>query len=286
VDVHTVGLRGEGERHHRAAPTDVAALTAAARAAEPDLVFHLAGVLQAADPTAYYCVNAAYAAALLHALDGAGRGACPVLLVGTAAEYGRVADAELPVGEDTPARPVTHYGISKLAQTLLGLSLATTTGRPLVVARPFNLVGPGLPSHLAVASFARQIRDVLGGRRPPVVETGTLGSSRDFVDVGDAVEAYWRLVRCPAAYGQVVNVCTGREVTLGDALARLVALSGVAIEVRADAARHQPGEASRSVGDPGRLRRLLGWSPRRSLEESLARMLAEPPPEPGALAEP
>src|SRR2546423_2806225 len=99
--------------------------------------------------------------------------------------------------------------MSKFMQTLLGISAASTGSQPIVIARPFNIIGVGMPEHLALASFALQIREIKAGSRPPVIEVGELKSARDFIDVEDVVELYWKLISNDKAYGQIFNVCTG-----------------------------------------------------------------------------
>jgi GDP-4-dehydro-6-deoxy-D-mannose reductase len=273
VEVHTLGVKPNCGNHHHANPADGAAMSAAVAEARPDYVLHLAGVSHAQDLALYYSVNTLYAANLLQALEIAGRQDCPVLLTGTSAEYGLVAGEQLPITEETPARPYNHYGISKLAQTLMGLALARH-GRPLVMVRPFNIIGPGMPDYISVQSFARQIADIVKARRPPVIEVGNLNSSRDFVDVDEAVRIYWQIVQTPAAYGEVINVCSGRGVPMGHLLDQLIALSGISIEIRPDPARLKPVDVPRHYGSPEKLQNILGYVPGKNLDASLKRILA------------
>lgn len=274
VEVHTLGVKPARGNHHYADPADVGALIAAVAEARPDYVIHLAGVTHTQDFTLYYSINTLYAARLLQALELTEQQNCPVLLVGTSAEYGLVKSEQLPITEDTPTRPYSHYGISKLAQTLMGLALAQN-GRPLVMVRPFNIIGPGMPEYLSVQSFARQIADSIKGRRPPVIEVGNLSSSRDFVAVNEVVKIYWQLVQTPTAYGEVVNVCSGRGVVMGDLLARLIAIANVPIEVRSDPTRLKPVDVPVHYGSSEKLRSILGHIPSESLDITLGRILAE-----------
>jgi GDP-4-dehydro-6-deoxy-D-mannose reductase len=274
VEVHTLGIKPGCGNHHHANPADGAAMSAAVAEARPDYVIHLAGVTHAQDLTLYYSVNTLYAATLLRALEIAGRQDCPILLTGTSAEYGLVTGEQLPITEETPARPYNHYGISKLAQTLMGSVLARH-GRPLVMVRPFNIIGPGMPDYISVQSFARQIADIVKGRRPPVIEVGNLNSSRDFVDVDEAVKVYWRLVQTPAAYGEVFNVCSGRGVVVGDVLARLVALAGLPIEIRVDPTRFKAIDVPVHFGSLEKLQNILGYVTGKNLDASLKCILAE-----------
>jgi nucleoside-diphosphate-sugar epimerase len=270
VEVHTLGSEVVRPNHHVVDPMNLESLTAAVAAAAPDYVFHLAGVAVAKAYDLYYRVNTLYAAGLLSALEIAGLGKIPVLLVGTSAEYGLVSEIDLPITEDTPAAPYNHYGISKLAQTLMGCALATTT-RPLIMVRPFNIIGPGMPNHLALSSFVQQLLRAPHDH-PAEIRVGNLNTSRDFIDVEEVVKIYWRLAQNPNAYGEIVNVCSGAPTSLGDLLAKLISISGRRVEVRTDSAKFKSLDIANHYGSREKLIRLLGYAPCTSLDTSLTRI--------------
>lgn len=276
LEVHTISCRDAATPHHHriADVTDIEALTALMRSIRPDYVFHLAGISQSPDPTLFYKINTQYAVALLAALNESGFTRCPVLLVGTAAEYGKITAAQLPVREDLSPRPYSHYGISKLAQTLAGLA-AWNDGQPVVVARPFNVIGPGMPEHISVQSFALQITSIIKGRIPPVVEVGNINTTRDFIDVRDVVRIYWQLVQTPAAYGEIVNICSGRGSHMKDIMAKLIELSGGRIEVRSIHSRLKPVDVPAHYGSAEKLLKILGSVPHTDIEKTLAHILED-----------
>jgi GDP-4-dehydro-6-deoxy-D-mannose reductase len=193
-------------------------------------------------------------------------------VVGSAEEYGAVADAGRPISEDTPLRPLSPYAASKVAQEYLALQYALGHGLPVVRTRTFNHTGPGRGAVFAESSFARQIADIQAGRREPRIVVGNLDAVRDFSDVRDVVGAYALLVE-RGAPGEVYNVCSGRGVRIGFVLERLVALSGVKVEIREEQALLRQADIPFLVGDYGRLR-ALGWSPEIPLDRSLADLLA------------
>jgi nucleoside-diphosphate-sugar epimerase len=269
-----MGPNPVGRTHHRLDPSDMGAIIHAVEEARPDCVFHLAGVSGPQEFLASYSINVMYGARLLEALAVTGQEGCPVLLVGTSAEYGMVDAEHLPIREETPARPYSHYGISKLAQTSMGV-LVARTGRPLIMARPFNIIGPGMPEHLVIQTLARQLANIHRGVCGPVLEVGNLSASRDFVSVHDAVRIYWDLVRTPAAYGEIVNVCSGRPVVIGDLLERFMSLTGLQVEVRTDPRRVKPMDVPVHYGSPERLRRLVGFVPSGELDAVIMEIWAE-----------
>lgn len=251
--IETVPLSARG-----AQLMDVVWLREQLLAAAPDYIFHLAGTAGAASTEEQFQVNTLYGAALLEAAVEAGLKNCPFLLVGTAAEYGRVRAEDLPLKEEAPCSPYSVYGISKLAQTQLGL-MAASRGQAVVVARPFNIVGPGMPPHLALGAFQQQLGEIKERKRPPILKTGNLDATRDFIHVHDVVRLYWALVREPEARGQIFNLCTGVGTSLRVALEALVAATGLEVQIDRDQSRRlKEVDVPFHFGSNARLHRLLG----------------------------
>jgi GDP-4-dehydro-6-deoxy-D-mannose reductase len=256
---------------------DAAAVTSALAAARPDRIVHLAGQSSVhhswIDPGATLRTNVMGVVHLLEAVRA--EGLRPrILVVGSADEYGIVADPSAPVKEDTPLRPVSPYAVSKVAQSLLALEYAAPGGPEVLRTRTFPHTGPGRGEAFAESSFARQIVEVAAGQRPPVLSVGNLDSVRDFTDVRDVVRAYWALLERGAA-GEVYNVCSGAGVRVGDVLQRLIALSGAAVEIRQDPGRFRPSDIPVLVGDPSRLKDATGWAPRLALDRTLSDLLED-----------
>ncbi|MCS6843384.1 MAG: NAD-dependent epimerase/dehydratase family protein [Caldilineales bacterium] len=249
---------------------DAAAVRRLVAETQPAVVYHLAGLNKSDDPAAFFRVNVLTTLHLLEALRHEAPSAA-LLAVGSAAEYGPPPD-DGPLDEEAPLRPATAYGASKAAQTLLMRSYAAA-GLTTFVARPFNLLGPGLPPSMAAAAFAHQIVLREQGLADGPIRVGNLAARRDFLDVRDAVRGYHLIVRRGAA-GGVYNVCSGRAVAVQALLDRLVGMARCPVSVTMDPARLQPGDVPLSVGDNRKLM-ALGWAPQISLEHSLADMVAE-----------
>jgi GDP-4-dehydro-6-deoxy-D-mannose reductase len=238
---------------------DAPAILAAVSLSRPDRIVHLAGQSSVhhswIDPGGTLRTNVQ---GIVHLMDAvrAERLRPRVLVVGSADEYGIVENTSVPVREDTPLRPVSPYAVSKVAQGLLALEYAVPGGPEVLRTRTFPHTGPGRGEAFAESSFARQIAEVMAGRRPPVLSVGNLDSVRDFTDVRDVV-------------------CTGRGVRLGDLLSRLVALAGVEVEIRQDPGRFRPADIPVLVGDPSRLRTATGWEPRIPLDRTLSDLLED-----------
>jgi nucleoside-diphosphate-sugar epimerase len=213
----------------------------------PDVVFHLAGITRATNAADFYHTNIALSANLLDAIATASVRPA-VVLIGSAAEYGDIAPDLLPAREDGPCQPVTDYGISKFAQTLLGMARARS-GVAVLVARLFNPVGAGMPRHLALASFAEQLR-----HGASELSVGDLDVTRDFIDVAEAARLIVLLVSEPRNFGRVFNICSGIDTNLRMLVEDMIRLSGRPVRLVIDQARLRPVEVRRFTGDTGRLR--------------------------------
>jgi GDP-4-dehydro-6-deoxy-D-mannose reductase len=299
VAVHGVVLP-HGGVSWRAAPgarvieadlTDPAAAHAVVEDVRPDRILHLAGQssvhLSWLDPGGTLRANVL---GIVHLLDAVRRLGLrpPVLVVGSAEEYGPVGPEEMPVREETPLRPASPYAVSKVAQGALALLYGPAGGLRVVLTRTFHHTGPGRGEAFAESSFARQIAEVEAGLRPPVLKVGNLEALRDFADVRDVVRAYWMLLE-KGEGGQAYNVCTGRGRRIRELLDILLAASAARVEVRTDPERLRPSDVPAQVGDPARLRAATGWEPRIPLERSLRDLLDDwrartavsaPPPSP------
>jgi nucleoside-diphosphate-sugar epimerase len=249
---------GEGADHVALgpAPWSVDQLASHLMALQPRALFHLAGTASALDIAGYMTVNVALAEAFLAA---AGRMDVPpvVVLVGSAAEYGRLEDADLPAREDATCNPLGPYGRTKLLQTEIGLE-AHRRGLPVVIPRLFNVVGPGMPQSLALGDFALQVANLseAGGS----LRTGNIDVERDYIDVEDAADIMMRLAETPASFGRIVNVCSGEAKPLRQLLMDLIRTSGKEVTVTIDPARLRRNDLLTFFGSTKRLMD-LGISP-------------------------
>jgi GDP-4-dehydro-6-deoxy-D-mannose reductase len=138
----------------------------------------------------------------------------------------------------------------------------------VVRVRPFNHAGPRQAPNFAIASFARQIARIELGRQPARLKVGNLEVTRDFTDVRDMVRAY-RLAILKGVAGEVYNIGSGRATRLGDAVRSLLQLSRKPITLQVDDDRRRMAEADTYICDARRFRRLTGWRPSITLEQTL-----------------
>lgn len=260
---------------------DAAHLAAALDAAQPDAVFHLAGVtfVPAAgdDPGAATEVNVVAAARLLGLVRqrrAAGTLDPAVVVVGSAEQYGRHDAAELPLTERAEQRPHTVYAATKVAQEALALQAWRADGVRVIATRSFNHSGPGQhPRFLlqALVTRALALRAAGGGDRRLLV--GNQGTTRDFLHVRDVVAAYIAVAERGAA-GEAYNVASGRGRSVGDLARRVLARVGVDAAVESDPALVRPVDVPALVGDATRLRTTTSWAPRHSFDALLDDLIA------------
>lgn len=243
---------------------------------QPDAVLHLAAWSDVAgsweQPWTTYELNIQSQLNLLEALRCKAP-ACRTLIVSSNEIYGLVQPHELPIDEETPFRPNSPYGVSKLTQDIMGLQYWNSYRLPVIRARSFNHIGPDQSDAFAASAFARQIAEIEIGLRPPVVQVGNLDAQRDFTDVRDVVRAYWLLIHHGEA-GVAYNIGSGVARPVRWLLDTLIALSPANIAVQIDQSRLRPSDVPVSVCDSRRLLAATGWQPQIDLHASLRDMLA------------
>lgn len=259
--------------------TDTEAVARLIAHVRPTILIHLAAVsavtASIADPRAAWTVNLGGALNVTEAL-AAHAPECRLLYVSSAEVYGRSLADRAPVAEDALLQPLNPYAASKAAADILVRQCAAGGLRALV-ARPFNHTGAGQSEVFVVPAFAAQIARIERGLQPPVLKVGSLDDERDFLDVGDVVDAYAAMLQGWAGLpnGAVFNVASGAPRRIGDVLETLLGLSTAAIRVEVDPARVRNTVVRVVAGDATRLRDELGWTPRVDLKDTLAAVLED-----------
>jgi GDP-4-dehydro-6-deoxy-D-mannose reductase len=250
-----------GAALHEADLLDSARLAQVVAEIGPDAIVGLAGLSHVGESwrrmADYFRVNVVGTENLLRA--SAGR---RVVLASSAEVYGQVPEGEQPIGERREVDPRTPYALTKAAAERLGFAHGA------VVVRSFNLVGPGQAPNFALPAFAAQIAAIARGEQEPVIKVGNLSARRDFVHVADGAAAF-RTAAQKGRPGEVYNLASGRAFSIGEALERLMKVSGVAARIEEDPERMRPVDLPLLVGDAGKLK-ALGWEPRRGLDDALA----------------
>lgn len=261
---------------------DADALRSAIVDARPDAVAHLAAVAFAPDAAA--AAASAFEVAVMgtiNVIEAIRQQVQPpaLLVSGSSEVYGTPAPDELPLTEAAPLRPSTPYALSKAAQEAVALAYAARHSLPVVVTRSFNHAGPGQRHEFVVPALARRALDVARGRAADL-PVGNLDVRRDLADVRDVARAYrllleWALANRAIAAGIVVNVCSGRSVSIRQLVGELCRLAGVDPTLRVDPELVRPNEAPEIRGDHAQLSQLTGWQPAWTVGQTLASVWRE-----------
>jgi nucleoside-diphosphate-sugar epimerase len=242
-------------------------LEAELRAARPDYVVNCTGATSGTMADLIR-INVLTTAGLLEAIARSGIRA-RLVHIGSAAEYGPGVIGQL-VAETARPRPMSPYGIAKLAATQL-----VAAGQDAVVLRVFNALGPAMPPGTLPGTALRRLRDAVASsaRR---IEMGPLDAVRDFVDIRDIAAAVVAACRAPRLEAPVINVGSGtghsaRE--LVQALAERVGFAGEIGEAAAGSPRSS--DVPWQVADISLAERALGWRPAHDLRSTVELMTAD-----------
>lgn len=187
-------------------------------------------------------------------------------------EYGMVYPDEPPIKETNPLRPLSPYGVSKVAQDMLGYQYNQSYKLNVVRTRAFNHTGPRRGDVFVESNFAQQIAKIEKGIQPPVIYVGNLEARRDYTDVRDVVRAYWLSTeKCQA--GDVYNICSGKDWAIRDVLEILLSFSKVKVKVQQDPARMRPSDVMVLLGDNTKFSKQTGWKPEIPFEQTLKDLL-------------
>jgi GDP-4-dehydro-6-deoxy-D-mannose reductase len=189
----------------------------------------------------------------------------------SSAEYGYVPASAIPVTEEQPLRPLHPYGISKVCLDLLAREYFLDYNVPAVNVRLFNTTGPGKTND-APSDFVRQLVRIKKGLQLPVIEVGNLKPRRAFLDVHDAVRAFY-LVAMKGKRGEAYNMCATQTYQINEVLRTAIRLSGVKAEIRPVSRLMRPSDERIIFGSTHKICKDTGWRALNSLEQTLKSML-------------
>jgi NAD dependent epimerase/dehydratase len=181
----------------------------------------------------------------------------------------------VPITEEHPLQGQSPYAASKIGADQIALSYFTSFGTPVTILRPFNTYGPRQSARAVIPTVITQIAS--GARQ---IRLGAVHPTRDFNYVSDTVAAFIAALECETGAGEVINVGTGFEISIGDTVRLIADLMGAEVEIVTDAERLRPqrSEVEQLCAANDKARRLLGWQPRYSglqgLREALGPTIA------------
>lgn len=259
---------------------DLSSLKAVLSKQQPDVIFHLAAQsyvpFSFSSPIVTLNTNIIGTCNLLEAVRELKFSSDydPVIHICSSSEvYGQVKEDDVPIREDNPFRPASPYAVSKVGEDMLAFQYWLSWKVKTIRTRMFTHTGPRRGDVFASSTFAKQVAAIEAELAPPVVKVGNLDSVRTFLDVRDAVKAYWVLVnKCPP--GEVYNIGGVETMTVGEMLRRLLRLSRVKnIKVEVDPSRLRPSDVTLQIPCIDKFTAATGWKPEIKFDETLEDLL-------------
>ena len=236
-----------------------------------DIVFHLAALV--AIPYSYYSPESY--------VDTNVKGTLNILQAAQMLEPERIVQTStsevygsaqvVPIPETHPLRAQSPYAASKIGADQLALSFCRSFALPVSVIRPFNTYGPRQSNRAVIPTIISQI--ATGERK---IRLGALSPTREFNYVKDTVRGFIEVAKADTI-GEVVNVGSGYEISIGETANMIAEIMGAEIEIETDSARIRPkdSEVERLCADTRKAEQLFGWKPEYGGREGLQKGLRE-----------
>ena len=178
----------------------------------------------------------------------------------------------VPITEDHPLQGQSPYSASKIGADQIAMSFFTSFRTPVVTLRPFNTYGPRQSARAVIPTVIAQIAT---GRRE--IRLGAVTPTRDFSFVADTVAGFVAALEAPGAIGEVINLGSNFEISIGDAARAIAKVMDADITIVCDEARLRPelSEVERLWASNLKAKALLGWEPRYAGMEGFRRGLLE-----------
>ena len=237
-----------------------------------DAVFHLAALIAIPysyhSPDTYVDTNIKGTLNVLQAARDLG--IKRVIHTSTSEVYGTA--RFVPITEEHPLQGQSPYSATKIAADQLAYSFYTSFDLPVVIVRPFNTYGPRQSARAVIPTIITQIAN---GKRQ--IKLGAISPTRDFNYVQDTVSGFIAILNSEKGLGQVVNLGSNFEISVGDTAQLIAEVMNTQIDIIADEKRLRPenSEVERLWADNTKARRLFGWQPGYGGREGFKRGLAE-----------
>jgi NAD dependent epimerase/dehydratase len=174
-----------------------------------------------------------------------------------------------PIDEGHPLQGQSPYSATKIAADQLALSYFCSFNLPVTIVRPFNTFGPRQSLRAIIPTVISQ------ALQNDVIRVGSVWPKRDLTFVTDTVRGFLKAAESQTAIGEVVNIGSGREISIGELIDMILRLVGRKLEIVTDEDRIRPekSEVGRLLANREKAKRLLDWQPDISLEDGLQRTI-------------
>jgi NAD dependent epimerase/dehydratase len=172
----------------------------------------------------------------------------------------------VPIDEKHPLQPQSPYSASKIGADAMAMSFCNSFRLPVTIARPFNTYGPRQSARAVIPTIITQISE---GKQQ--IKLGDVAPTRDFNYVLDTCKGFVQLAECDQAVGEVVNIGSNYEISVGDTLNLIKEIMNSDVEFITDQQRIRPenSEVHRLWCDNTRIKNLTGFEPSFTIEKGL-----------------
>jgi len=175
----------------------------------------------------------------------------------------------VPMDEKHPLNPQSPYAASKASADQITLSFYRSFSLPVGIVRPFNIYGPRQSARAVIPNM------IIQGLQGKSIKLGSLFPTRDLTYVEDAVKGFIQFAQSEKTVGEVVNLGTGKEVSISDLKSLIVRKLGKSLRVESEKKRIRPekSEVERLVANISRAKKLIHWTPKVSLEKGIEKTI-------------
>lgn len=239
---------------------------------KPDYIVHLAAMSSVAqswnEPANCFTNNMSAFLNIADSVRNNNLGA-RILSVGSSEEYGIYDE---PIKETFILHPKSPYSVARLSQEYMSKLYVDRFGMDIVMTRSFNHIGSRQSTRFVIPSFVEQLVNIASGKIENQMMVGNIDVIRDFTDVRDVVDAYYRIIK-NAPNRSVYNVCSGEGVKLRDIIDTTANNLGIKPNICVDPSRVRANEIPSVIGDNTKLKQELGWNRKYSLNQTIADMI-------------
>jgi len=242
---------------------------------KPDLIFHLASNADVRgsfdEPLLHTKNNTLITANLLEAVRKLKID--PLIIICSTSEvYGNVKKKDMPIKENQIIAPINPYAVTKTYQDLLSQVYASSFNLKIIITRMFSYTN-ARRKNLFQTSFAMQIARC-ENKLQKTMRHGNLDSVRTFVDIDDAMEAYW-LTATKGKIGEIYNICGNKVISVNDYLIELLKLSKTKIKTVLDKSLLRPQDVDVQIANSTKFKKQTGWKAKVSFKKSVKKLLEE-----------
>ena len=197
----------------------------------------------------------------------------PIILICSSSEvYGNVPNSQMPINEQQQIKPINPYAVTKAYQDLISQVYFKSFKSKVIITRMFSYTN-ARRRNLFQTHFASQIAEIEKGKKS-VLTHGNLKSKRTFVDIYDAMEAYWLAAR-KGKIGEIYNIAGNDTISVNNFLKKLIKLSKKKIITSLDPKLIRPVDINLQIADCKKFKKHTGWKPKVGFDESVKKLLDE-----------